>query len=962
MKRGKRTGELKRLSAAMMSMLIAVSPTAVENVYAAEVPDSFTVEAVMAAGISDRNFAEAVYEEISDRIRKGRYITEDTWTVQEILENYSDENLTSGVATIDCVDCGINSLEGIRLLKNASLIYLTGNNIHDLTPLTRNMYDPEDRIWFNNTNIYIGGGNFQNTVPAEIIGSYNGNYTVDRTMRFEPLKLSYLADGTSKKLNLDFGLMLHGAPGGVFNEAYSNAESENTADASWTPYADYVTRYEGTEVTIPGKDGSFLIAANANYNDVPRLIPTIHYWSDTNVEATLNLTWHYPFTVEFFRTLTETFTVEIEGGIHLTKTNEEGEVLPGAVYELYSMNGERVRYPDSSTLYTTDDGGELTITGLPAGNYELVEIEAPEEYEIDDTPIAVTVGAGTPAVKESIEGGTISQVLTPDNAEAEPVWDSVTQRGSDGKWQTVHVMTLKDSASETVNAADLGADVLVSGSTGITALKGELMTSGWTENRERTEIILKSGETVLGSWHSAEEAKKALNQMLSDGSLAAEVSALQLDAHFVYMEDEGSFAEVVQTDQKKETTDPETPDPENPDPENPDPETPDPEDPEPEDPDPETPDPESPEPEEPTPDPPVVPLESADRIRIEKSWSEDAHPLEAFFRLVVTLRDGSLRVIGKIKKLSAVNGWTAEWNFRELLTELEEEDRPDTTAVTASSSDAQRGSSSFADLPEDIFTATASNAAGKASSSNADRDTKKSSRANVLERWLYDEDDELLDGVVLDDLSQDVYAEEVNIPDGWEPVYGDVKVTQSGSLKTASITVLNKKTETPEITDPDPEDPKPDDPKPEDPKPEDPKPNDPKPNDPPRGGGSGGGSTPGPRPHSDSETKTPEPQPLTEIPELTVPLAPAPEFAERPEMSRPMLPWARVEKGENVTVLGDIEDLGGLPSTGEGEYKKERSSILFLLAAILWSAFSLMFLRIGGKPGEDKKKAGEGNR
>ena len=47
------------------------------------------------------------------RILLGDYIVDDSWTVQEILENYNLSNL--GDPEIEGNECGIKSIEGIEL-------------------------------------------------------------------------------------------------------------------------------------------------------------------------------------------------------------------------------------------------------------------------------------------------------------------------------------------------------------------------------------------------------------------------------------------------------------------------------------------------------------------------------------------------------------------------------------------------------------------------------------------------------------------------------------------------------------------------------------------------------------------------------------------------------------------------------------------------------------------------------
>ena len=103
-------------------------------------------------------------------------------------------------------------------------------------------------------------------------------------MTFEPVELHYLYGDLPKTVGLDFGVRIHGAEGGVFNSEYSTAESVNHAGVSWEPYADSVTRHTGTTITMPGNDGDFTVAANANQDMANGLPPTIHYWSDEELQ------------------------------------------------------------------------------------------------------------------------------------------------------------------------------------------------------------------------------------------------------------------------------------------------------------------------------------------------------------------------------------------------------------------------------------------------------------------------------------------------------------------------------------------------------------------------------------------------------------------------------------------------------------------------------------------------------
>ncbi|MDE7430931.1 MAG: hypothetical protein K2N34_03315, partial [Lachnospiraceae bacterium] len=107
---------------------------------------------------------------------------------------------------------------------------------------------------------------------------------------------------------------------------------------------------------------------------------------------------------------------EINANITLEKSmagSNEPVYVEGAVYRLYNadiVDGSYVKgdlYSD--TYYTTDANGKITIEEtLPAGDYCLVEEEAPENYILDDTPIGFSLGGTV-----SLTGGT-AQLTTAD--------------------------------------------------------------------------------------------------------------------------------------------------------------------------------------------------------------------------------------------------------------------------------------------------------------------------------------------------------------------------------------------------------------------------------------------------------------------------------------------------------------------------------------------------------------------
>jgi len=105
-------------------------------------------------------------------------------------------------------------------------------------------------------------------------------------------------------------------------------------------------------------------------------------------------------------------------GLLIIKSDEYNtrKLLPGAVYDVYHADGQRVagnildkNQPgtianspnktvgangDVAGSYTTDKDGRIYINGLPAGEYHVVERQAPAGYELDTTVYTITVTPG----------------------------------------------------------------------------------------------------------------------------------------------------------------------------------------------------------------------------------------------------------------------------------------------------------------------------------------------------------------------------------------------------------------------------------------------------------------------------------------------------------------------------------------------------------------------------------------
>ena len=108
----------------------------------------------------------------------------------------------------------------------------------------------------------------------------------------------------------------------------------------------------------------------------------------------------------------KTFTISDAGGfinehpftIKVRKTGENGAPLQGAIFKLRSKTGGGDRN------LTTDENGEAFIKNAIKDEYELVETQAPEGYQLDTTPHQITMDDFARAVNQS--GGVIEITVT----------------------------------------------------------------------------------------------------------------------------------------------------------------------------------------------------------------------------------------------------------------------------------------------------------------------------------------------------------------------------------------------------------------------------------------------------------------------------------------------------------------------------------------------------------------------
>lgn len=88
------------------------------------------------------------------------------------------------------------------------------------------------------------------------------------------------------------------------------------------------------------------------------------------------------------------------GDVKLTKVdaNDKDAVLQGAEFKLQDSKGNPVAKDsngkDLPAIWTTDEHGEFTVKGLAPGDYQFIEVKAPQGYQLDGTPIPFSIAKG----------------------------------------------------------------------------------------------------------------------------------------------------------------------------------------------------------------------------------------------------------------------------------------------------------------------------------------------------------------------------------------------------------------------------------------------------------------------------------------------------------------------------------------------------------------------------------------
>lgn len=407
----------------------------------------FTVDAIVAAGIEDRNFAQAIYDSIvadPTKFLDGNTLEVNNFnSVEELLAAFTGNVNADGTGKDEAGK--IKSIEGVSLFHAITGLNIKNNLIEDLNPLSvtdaksLSNVTPEEQKYYGSKGINLQVDIIGNPIRKfpEIIGGRINFYDPEvptlsgYEIPLSKLELVYFSNGEKDfKGSYIVPLDIYADDEHVYFQENSTTIVEPSIDFPDLGGSGAVIPENApkggqiTELPIENivKSGSFDILLGVEEG-------MFWYYVSSRDVATPNSTtpkFYVPIQTKIY-TKTEPAQLTTSHSVSLKKLGaDDNKGKAGAVYNLYKKN---TTGPDELVKenLTTDANGLLQVDqGLTAAEYYFQEIKAPEGYEMNPDKIPFVVEDG----KIIIKGGSGSQLETSDGNK-ETVKDGVFMLSGD---------------------------------------------------------------------------------------------------------------------------------------------------------------------------------------------------------------------------------------------------------------------------------------------------------------------------------------------------------------------------------------------------------------------------------------------------------------------------------------------------------------------------------------------------
>ncbi|WP_339846300.1 collagen binding domain-containing protein [Paenibacillus sp. FSL W7-1088] len=238
-----------------------------------------------------------------------------------------------------------------------------------------------------------------------------------------------------------------------------------------------------------------------------------------------------------FKDADESFEVvneKIRQGFQLTKVDaaDSNKKLKGATFELYLKNAQTRELIDT---LTTGEDGTIAKGDLAPGNYELVEVTAPEFYQLDETPIPFTIVADQTQIVTLIQtngqGMNAKLVVTKVNAKDKSVLSGIEFELRDDRTDTVIATKVTDmSGMIQFDSLPYGPYTLV-----------ETKAEGFVIEQPETQVNITKPETQLTIENKANDRSVKLIKFNANKTQHLQGAVFELRAQTALLDAEGNW-------------------------------------------------------------------------------------------------------------------------------------------------------------------------------------------------------------------------------------------------------------------------------------------------------------------------------------------------------------------------------------------------------------------------------------